>query len=95
MAVQLIHEDDGRLHLRPPLEPEPSSDVDIQVKTLAVISGLANILAARLILLFAVLASAGLTTMAVYYGKLAPIFGAATFDIFVVIHLIGLALRKG
>lgn len=99
MAVKLIREEEApRLRLLPPEDEPKQTVVDqdaLRIQTLSVLHGLSSLLAARLILMLAVLIGGGLGAVATFQGSPGAIVGASLYDALVVIPMVLLAWRKG
>ena len=103
MAVTQVDEydpqaDPHRLKLVPPPDEPKSTTIDdneLRLRTIAVLHGLSNLLAARLILLLAVLSGAALAGVACWQGHIGSIVAATLFDVFVIVPVVLLATRKG
>lgn|ERR1700685_1940465 len=91
--------DPHRLKLVPPVdEPEPTTTIDyneLRLRTIAVLHGLASLLAARLILLLTVLIGGALGGIAAWHASAGSIIASALFNVTVVIPIALLAARKG
>lgn len=91
-----------RLKLGPPVEAQPAPptltpDPDtMRVQIIAVMHGLAAILAARFVLLIACVGAIGLTYYSITVDRsVNAVVASALYDALVVIPIVGLAYRKG
>jgi len=98
MTVSVVREEESqKIRLIPP-EDEPRTVVDedaLRLQAIAVLHGLSSILAARLILLLAVLIGGALGGLAAWNGSAGSIISAAIFNVTVLIPLVALSARKG
>ena len=91
-----VREVTPELMLPPPGEAHHGPDPEeLRLQIIAVMHGLAAILAARLILLVGSLVAAGLTAYAMYLHSNSAVVASGIFDALVVVPSIWLALKKG
>ena len=88
------------LKLVRPEEPAPAppswGEADAaRVQAIALMTALAHVLAARLVLLTATLGLIGLTAFAEYQHSVAAVVAACLFAVFGLIPIVALAIRKG
>lgn len=84
------------LRLVPPAEePAPLIDDALRMQMVAILAAASQVLAARLILLLAVLGAVGLAAVVVWRPSIGGIFATGVFDLFVLVPLTMLAWRKG
>lgn len=104
MPARLVREEDpeARVPLRllapvepPEAPPAPPSREAVVVHAVGLLTALAAIVTARLILCLSLFGAIGLTAYAEYVHTVVALIGAALYALLVLLPIVGLALRKG